>query len=64
MPRDNDLSANNRYGPYQLPRPVWGWNETLSVQARDNGTSIGAWSATNKGIMVGIWGKHFKIKGA
>lgn len=64
MPRDSDLSANHRYGPYQLPRPVWGWNETLSVQARDNGTSIGAWSASNKGMMVAIWGKHFKIKGA
>jgi hypothetical protein len=64
MPRSIYLADNHRFGPFQLPRPIWGWNETLAIQAKDNGTSIGAWSATNQGMLIGIWGKHFKVKGA
>jgi len=64
MPRDRLTAANHRYGPFQMPRPIWGWNETIAVQVRDNGVAIPAWAAGIDGVMVGIWGKHYKIKGA
>jgi len=64
FPQSPGISDQSQVGPYELPKSVWAWNENLSVQIKDNGTSIPAWASGVSGAMVGIWGYHYKLRGA
>lgn len=48
-------------GPTKLPRSFMIWNEIGSVEVQDNGTAIPAWSATNEGFMVALYGKKYEL---
>jgi hypothetical protein len=48
-------------GPAQLPKSWLVWNCIGSIEAMDNGTSIGAWSATNQGFLTAIYGKKYEL---
>lgn len=56
------ITGASHYGPTPLPRPFLIWNEIGSIEAEDNGTSIPAWSATNRGFLIGIYGKKYELE--
>jgi hypothetical protein len=37
------------------------WNEIGTVEAEDNGTSIPAWSASNEGFLIALYGKKYEL---
>jgi hypothetical protein len=49
-------------GPAALARPFLIWNEIGSLEVQDNGTSIPAWSASNRGVMVAVYGKKYELE--
>jgi hypothetical protein len=49
------------HGPAKLPRSFLLWNDQGGVEVLDNGTSIPAWSASNEGVMVALYGKKYEL---
>ena len=47
MPRARAVGALSYFGPSKLPKPYIVWNEIGSIEIRDNGTSVAAWSSSN-----------------
>lgn len=47
MPRYRDPTVHAFYGPGKLPKPLLGWNEIMSIEMKDNGTSVLPWAANN-----------------
>jgi len=66
MPMPQGLYTNSRVynGPARLGRAMWVWNQHGSIQIKDNGTAIPAWSTTPiRGAMVGVWGHRYHLRG-
>ena len=62
LPAARYTDALQFYGPGKLAKSIVGWNEVMSIEVKDNGTSVPAWSATNPGAMVAIWGKKYELE--
>lgn len=51
-------------GPAKLGRGFWVWNEKASIQVKDTGTVIPAWSTTpTRGVKLQWWGKRIELRG-
>ena len=61
MPLAENYATQQFHGPAALGRGGIIWNNKGHVGVMDNGTSIGAWSETNRGANVSVWGKHYKF---
>lgn len=48
-------------GPAKLPKTFFVRNEIGTIEAQDNGTSIPAWSASNEGVLVALYGKRYEL---
>ena len=48
LPAGRYTDALQFYGPGKLAKSIVGWNEIMSIEVKDNGTSVPAWSATNR----------------
>ena len=47
--------------PGQLPQPINIYNENCSLTIRDRGEPVVAWSPTDVGITIAIWGYKFHV---
>ena len=61
MPLGTSINDEIFNGPAKLGRGFWVWNEDASIEVKDSGTTIPGWSASNKGVMVGVWGNKIQL---
>lgn len=62
LPAGRWTDALQFYGPGKLAKSIVAWNEIMSIEVKDNGTSIPAWSSSNIGTMVAVWGKKYELE--
>jgi len=64
MPQSRFTTTPHFQGPARLGKAYWIWNQHGSVQIKDNGTAIPAWTtAPTTGAMVAVWGHKFHLRG-
>jgi len=61
LPAGKYVDWPNNVGPTKLPRSFVIWNEIGTVEAEDNGTSVSAWSASNEGFLIALYGKKYEL---
>lgn len=66
LPMPMSIYTNGGYtqGPARLGKGMWVWNNQASIQIKDNGTAVPAWTtAPTRGAMVAVWGYRYKVPG-
>lgn len=64
MPQSRFTNTPHFNGPARLGKALWVWNQHGSVQIKDSGTAVPAWTtAPTTGAMVGIWGHKYSLRG-
>lgn len=64
MPQGRFTNAQHFQGPARVGKSYMIWNQHGSVQVKDNGTAIPAWTtAPTTGVMVGVWGHKYHMRG-
>jgi hypothetical protein len=63
MPAQPYTTADGYAGPAKLARNYLVWNEKGSIEVKDNGTSVAAWSASDVGTMIAVYGKEYELTG-
>jgi hypothetical protein len=64
MPQGRFTNAQHFQGPARMSKSYMIWNQHGSIQVKDNGTAIPAWTTPpTTGVMVGIWGHKYHMRG-
>lgn len=61
LPAGKYVDYPSPVGPAKLPKTLFVRNEIGTIEAEDNGTSIPAWSASNEGFLVALYGKRYEL---